>query len=180
MPIVQGRDVLFKSQAGTGKTTMLLIAALQNLDLQDTTVRPQVMILTPSREVAFRTQKELAALGSQLSFKSFTFSYDRSFKDQADELRLDGCEVIIGTPGRLHDLIRRKVLAVDNLRMFCMDEADDMLEKGFGDTIDEIMKVVPHDAQKVVLYSAMHPANGYEFYKSFMKEPVTIVLRGSI
>jgi translation initiation factor 4A len=98
-----------------------------------------------------------------------------SIREDITRLR-DGCQVVVGTPGRLHDMIRRGALRTDSLRILCLDESDEMLSKGFKDQIHDLFQLFPPDIQ-VALFSATMPADVLELSKKFMRDPIRILVK---
>ena len=172
-PIVRGRDVIAQSQSGTGKTAVFSISALQLLD--DRVKDPQVMVLSPTRELAEQTQRVVASLGDFMSAKCHACIGGRSLGDDRKALQA-GCQVVSGTPGRVYDLIKRGDLTTRDLKVFIIDEADEMLNKGFKEQIYDIYRYLPPSTQ-VVLVSATLPVEVLEMTDKFMQDPVRILVK---
>ena len=172
-PIVRGRDVIAQSQSGTGKTAVFSISALQLLD--DRVKDPQVMVLSPTRELAEQTQRVVASLGDFMSAKCHACIGGRSLGDDRKALQA-GCQVVSGTPGRVYDLIKRGDLTTRDLKAFIIDEADEMLNKGFKEQIYDIYRYLPPSTQ-VVLVSATLPVEVLEMTDKFMQDPVRILVK---
>jgi ATP-dependent RNA helicase len=152
-PIIQGRDVIAQSQSGTGKTAVFSISTLQSINTS--TNETQALILSPTRELAEQTQKVLLALGDFMNVQCHACIGGKNVGE--DIRRLDyGVQVVSGTPGRVYDMIRKKHLRTRNLKMLIIDEADEMLNKGFKDQIYDIYRYLPPSTQ-VVLVSATLP-----------------------
>lgn len=171
--IVSGRDVIAQAQSGTGKTATFSISALQVIDTQ--TRETQVLILGPTRELALQIQKVVLALGDYMNVQCHA-SYGGT--NVAEDMRkLDyGQHIVAGTPGRVVDMIRRRNLRTRAIRMFILDEADEMLDKGFKEQIYDVYRYLPPGTQ-VVLVSATLPHEILEMTSKFMSNPVRILVK---
>nr|CAD7396780.1 unnamed protein product [Timema cristinae] len=146
-PIVKGRDVIAQAQSGTGKTATFSIAILQSLD---TTVREsQVLCLSPTRELATQIQKVILALGDFMNVQCHACIGGTNLGE--DIRKLDyGQHVVSGTPGRVfgnRHMIRRRVLRTRSIKMLVLDEADEMLNKGFKEQIYDVYRYLPPATQ---------------------------------
>jgi ATP-dependent RNA helicase len=174
-PIIRGRDVIAQSQSGTGKTAVFSIAALQLLE--ETSREVQVLILSPTRELAEQTQKVISSLGDFLNVKCHACIGGKSLGEDCKQLERGGVQVVSGTPGRVYDLIRRSnVLSTAHLKAMILDEADEMLAKGFKAQIYDIYRYLPASTQ-VVLLSATLPVSVLEITQKFMNDPVRILVK---
>ncbi|KAL7484632.1 hypothetical protein ACHAW6_010267 [Cyclotella cf. meneghiniana] len=172
-PIVRGRDVIAQSQSGTGKTAVFSISALQLLDERSS--EPQVLILSPIRELAEQTQRVVASLGDFMNVKVHACIGGKSLGEDRKILQ-QGVQIISGTPGRVYDLIKRGDLRTRALKAFIIDEADEMLNKGFKEQIYDIYRHLPPQSQ-VVLVSATLPVEVLEMTRKFMNDPVRILVK---
>lgn len=172
-PITSGRDVIAQSQSGTGKTAVFSMGILQMLDT--TSSDTQALVLSPTRELAEQTQKVILALGDFMNVQCHACIGGKSIGE--DIRRLDyGVQVVSGTPGRVFDMIRRRNLRTRNLKMLVIDEADEMLNKGFKEQIYDIYRYLPPSTQ-VVLISATMPQEVLDMTKKFMNMPVKILVK---
>ncbi|CAM9845810.1 unnamed protein product [Ectocarpus sp. 6 AP-2014] len=172
-PITSGRDVIAQSQSGTGKTAVFSMGILQMLDT--TSSDTQALVLSPTRELAEQTQKVILALGDFMNVQCHACIGGKSIGE--DIRRLDyGVQVVSGTPGRVFDMIRRRNLRTRNLQMLVIDEADEMLNKGFKEQIYDIYRYLPPSTQ-VVLISATMPQEVLDMTKKFMNMPVKILVK---
>ncbi|PSN40600.1 Eukaryotic initiation factor 4A-III [Blattella germanica] len=155
-PIVKGRDVIAQAQSGTGKTATFSISILQSLD---TTVREsQVLCLSPTRELATQIQKVILALGDFMNVQCHACIGGTNLGE--DIRKLDyGQHVVSGTPGRVFDMIRRRVLRTRSIKMLVLDEADEMLNKGFKEQIYDVYRYLPPATQVDWLTEKMREAN---------------------
>jgi len=173
LPIVSGRDVIAQAQSGTGKTATFSISILQSIDTQNK--ETQALVLSPTRELAQQIQKVLYALGSSMSVEVHACIGGKSVGE--DIKRLDnGVQIVSGTPGRVFDMIRRKHLRTQNIKMLILDEADEMLGRGFREQIYDVYRYLPPLVQ-CVLASATLPREVLEMTRKFMNEPVRILVK---
>lgn len=171
--IINGRDVIAQAQSGTGKTATFSISVLQGLN---TTIREtQALILSPTRELAGQIQKVILALGDYMNVQCHACVGGTNVGE--DIRKLDyGQHVVSGTPGRVFDMIRRRNLRTRSIKMLVMDEADEMLNKGFKEQIYDIYRYLPPGAQ-VVLLSATLPHEILEMTSKFMTNPIRILVK---
>ncbi|CAD6992810.1 unnamed protein product [Ceratitis capitata] len=171
-PIVKGRDVIAQAQSGTGKTATFSISILQSLD---TTLREtQVLCLSPTRELAVQIQKVILALGDFMNVQCHVCSGTNLGEDIR---KLDyGQHIVSGTPGRVFDMIKRRVLRTRAIKMLVLDEADEMLNKGFKEQIYDVYRYLP-PATQVVLISATLPHEILEMTSKFMTDPIRILVK---
>jgi len=173
VPIIMGRDVIAQAQSGTGKTATFSIGILQSIDTQSN--ETQALVLSPTRELAQQIQKVLMALGSYMSVEVHACIGGKSIGD--DIRRLDaGVQVVSGTPGRVFDMIKRKNLRTRNIKMLVLDEADEMLSRGFKEQIYDVYRYLPPLTQ-VVLVSATLPREVLEMTRKFMNNPMRILVK---
>ncbi|KPP71322.1 eukaryotic initiation factor 4A-III-like, partial [Scleropages formosus] len=170
--IIKGRDVIAQSQSGTGKTATFCVSVLQCLDIQ---VREtQALILAPTRELAVQIQKVLLALGDFMNVQCHACIGGTNVGE--DIRKLDyGQHVVAGTPGRVFDMIRRRSLRTRAIKMLVLDEADEMLNKGFKEQIYDVYRYLP-PATQVVLISATLPHEILEMTNKFMTDPIRILV----
>lgn len=168
-----GRDVIAQAQSGTGKTATFSIAILQQCDIS--TREPQALVLSPTRELAVQIQKVILALGDYMSIQCHSCIGGTNVGE--DIRKLDyGQHAISGTPGRVSDMIKRGNLRTRAIRMLVLDEADEMLNKGFKEQIYDVYRYLPPDTQ-VVLVSATLPAEVLEMTAKFMTNPLRILVK---
>ena len=172
-PIIRGRDIIAQSQSGTGKTAVFSISALQLLE--ERVKDPQVLIVSPTRELAEQTQRVVSSLGDFMSIKCHACIGGKSLGEDRKVLQA-GCQVLSGTPGRVYDLIKRGDLVTRALKALIIDEADEMLNKGFKEQIYDIYRYLPPSTQ-VVLVSATLPAEVLDMTTKFMNDPVRILVK---
>lgn len=170
---MKGRDVIAQAQSGTGKTATFSIAILQSMD---TTLREtQVLCLSPTRELAVQIQKVILALGDFMNVQCHACIGGTNLGE--DIRKLDyGQHVVSGTPGRVFDMIKRRVLRTRSIKMLVLDEADEMLNKGFKEQIYDVYRYLP-PATQVCLISATLPHEILEMTSKFMTDPIRILVK---
>jgi translation initiation factor 4A len=173
MPLVKGVDIIAQAQSGTGKTATFTIGILQRLDFSIPDC--QALILAPTRELAQQIQKVVIALGDYLNAKCHACIGGTRVSDDITKLR-SGVHIVVGTPGRVYDMLCRNVLRPDKIKMFILDEADEMLSRGFKDQIYDIFQALPPRTQ-VGLFSATMPPEALEITQRFMNSPIRILVK---
>mmetsp|Transcript_37617 Transcript_37617/g.55408 ORF Transcript_37617/g.55408 Transcript_37617/m.55408 type:complete len:398 (-) Transcript_37617:43-1236(-) len=172
-PTILGRDLIAQAQSGTGKTATFAIGTLAGLDVK--TKQCQSLILAPTRELAQQIQKVVVALGDYLDITVHACVGGTAVRDDIRTLQ-GGVHIVVGTPGRVYDMINRRALRLDNITQFFLDEADEMLSRGFKDQIYDIFKFLPETVQ-VCLFSATMPLDVLEVTQRFMRDPVRILVK---
>jgi translation initiation factor 4A len=173
LPIIQGFDTIAQAQSGTGKTATFSIGILQQIDTS--ILECQALILAPTRELAQQIQKVVHALGIYMKARCHSCIGGTSVSDDIDRLQ-EGVHVIVGTPGRVFDMISRSVLRPQTIKVFVLDEADDMLSRGFREQIYAIFTSLPRNVH-VGLFSATMPQEALEITERFMDNPVKILVK---
>ncbi|KAL2178871.1 P-loop containing nucleoside triphosphate hydrolase protein [Thermothelomyces heterothallicus CBS 202.75] len=173
MPVIKGHDVIAQAQSGTGKTATFSISVLQKID--PNLKQCQALILAPTRELAQQIQKVVVAIGDFMNIECHACIGGTSVREDMKALQ-DGPQVVVGTPGRVQDMIQRRFLKTDNIKMFVLDEADEMLSRGFTEQIYDIFQLLPQSTQ-VVLLSATMPQDVLEVTNKFMRDPVRILVK---
>ena len=173
LPIIQGNDVIAQAQSGTGKTAAFAIGTLQLVDPEKDEI--QCLILSPTRELAHQTSIVYQFLGEYLKVKVSLLIGGTRVGTDIDKLK-EGPQVLVGSPGRVLDLIKRKKITLGYLQSFVLDEADEMLSKGFLETMKEIISLIPTTA-KILLFSATMPKDIVEMTTKFMKDPAKILVK---
>ena len=173
LPIIKGRDVIAQAQSGTGKTAAFAIGTLQLIEPENDEL--QCLVLSPTRELANQTSIVYQFLGEYLNIKITLLIGGLKVGGDINKLK-ENPQIIVGSPGRVLDLIRRKRISLSYLKSFVLDEADEMLSKGFLDTIREIISLIP-TTTKILLFSATMPRDIVELTTHFMKEPAKILVK---
>ncbi|XP_060886611.1 eukaryotic translation initiation factor 4A1A [Labrus mixtus] len=174
IPCIKGYDVIAQAQSGTGKTATFAISILQQVDveLRDT----QALVLAPTRELAQQIQKVVLALGDYMGAICYACIGGTNIRCESQKLTAEPPHIVVGTPGRVFDMLNRGHISSKYIKMFVLDEADEMLSRGFKEQIYDIFRKLVSSAQ-VVLLSATMPADVLEVTKKFMREPVRILVK---
>ena len=171
LPIMEGKDVIGQAYTGTGKTAAYGIPTLEKVDPKDH--RIQSIILCPTRELAIQVSEELKKLSLyKKGVKVLPIFGGQPIERQITALR-QGVHIIIGTPGRVMDHMRRRTLSLAAVRLVILDEADEMLDMGFRDDIETILRGIPRQRQ-MVLFSATMPQGILDITKRFQNNPVMV------
>ena len=173
--LLTGTDALGKAQTGTGKTAAFSLPVLNKINLSQH--KPQAIVMAPTRELAIQVAAEIKVLGQNIKgLKVLEIYGGASIVDQMRALK-NGAHIVVGTPGRVKDLITRKQLHLDEVSTFVLDEADEMLKMGFVDDVTWIMEQAPETAQRV-LFSATMPPIVKEIVDRFLRDPARIDVAG--
>ena len=169
-PVINGNDCVIQAQSGTGKTATFTIAALQIVekDLESC----QAIILNPTREIADQTLNVVRSLGAYLNLNIQGVIGGK--KINLNEI--SKANILVATPGRIFDLITKGMINMSTLRLIILDEADQMLDKGFKEQISEIFKYV-HPTTQISVYSATMPNDIIFLTDKFMKDPIKILIK---
>lgn len=174
VPIIKGRDVIAQAQSGTGKTSMVAITVCQIADTS--TKQVQALIVSPTRELASQTEKVILTVGDYMNIQAHTCIGGKSMGEDIKKLEKGGFHVVSGTPGRVCDMIKRRTINTKSVKLMVLDEADEMLSRGFKDQIYFLYRHLPADIQ-VVLISATLPDEILEMTHKFMTDPVRILVK---
>jgi translation initiation factor 4A len=171
-PIVDGRDVIGQAQSGTGKTATFSIGALSRIDLSKNT--NQVLIMSPTHELTRQITKVIKSLSEMMvGIRIKTIVGGSSIDDDVAYMHETPPHVIVGCPGRVYDMIRRRHINASTLKLVVLDEADEMLSQGFKDQVYNIFQHLNTEVQ-IALFSATLPPNIYDLTDKFMRNPVKI------
>jgi translation initiation factor 4A len=173
MPTLTGRDVIAQAQSGTGKTATFAIGILQTLDVQ--VKECQSLVLAPTRELAQQIVKVITSLGDFMSIAIHACVGGTAVRDDIRTLQ-EGVHVVVGTPGRVYDMIQRRALRLEAVKMFVLDEADEMLSRGFKEQIYDVFKYMPETVQ-CCIFSATMPLEVLEVTSKFMRDPIRILVK---
>ncbi len=169
--ILKGSDVIGQAQTGTGKTCAFGIPAIEMIDPNSEDI--QVLVLCPTRELAIQSSEELKSVSKYKSKIRILPVYGGQPIDRQIMALKKRPQIIIGTPGRVMDHMRRRTLKLANLKMIILDEADEMLNMGFREDIDVILEKVPEERQ-TILFSATMPKEILDLTSKYQKEPIHI------
>lgn len=171
--VLSGADVIGQAQTGTGKTASFGLPILQEVDPQSVNI--QALIISPTRELAVQTQEELQRLGKNRHAKVIAVYGGSDIRRQIQQLK-NHPQIVVGTPGRLLDHINRRTLKLEHIQQVVLDEADEMLDMGFVDDIENILKTVPEEHQ-TLLYSATMPKPIMHIAAKFMQNPKIVKIK---
>jgi len=170
-PLLEGNDLLGQAQTGTGKTAAFALPLLSRIDLKQS--KPQLLVLAPTRELAIQVAEAFQSYARHLKgFHVLPIYGGQSYEIQLRQLRR-GVHVVVGTPGRVMDHIRRKTLQLDALTGLVLDEADEMLRMGFIDDVEWILEHTPADRQ-IALFSATMPPVIRKVADKYLNDPVVV------
>ena len=172
-PIVLGRDTIGQAQSGTGKTATFSIGMLQLVDISLN--QCQGLVVAPTRELAQQIHRVVTQLGDFMQIKCHACIGGTAVRDDIRTLER-GVHIVVGTPGRVFDMISRDHLSTQALKLLILDEADEMLSRGFKEQIQEIFKRLPGNIQ-VALFSATMPPEILQITEQFMRDPIRILVK---
>ena len=173
-PIMAGRDLIVRSKTGTGKTAAFGIPLLERIPAG--TRKASALVLCNTRELALQVSQEIEGLGKHKDLRVIAVYGGAAMQQQTDALK-GGAEVIVGTPGRVYDHIRRGTLKLSETRIAVLDEADEMLSAGFYEEVTRILDHLPPDRQ-TLLFSATVPPDIEQLATKYLRDPETILLSG--
>ena len=172
--ILKGKDVLGQAQTGTGKTAAFALPLLSNIDLQQKD--PQVLVLTPTRELAIQVAEAFQIYAKFI--KGFHVAPIYGGQDYSGQLRMlrRGAHVVVGTPGRVMDHMRKGTLKLNNLTCLVLDEADEMLRMGFIDDVEWVLEQLPEQRQ-IALFSATMPTAIRRIANNYLRDPEHVTIK---
>lgn len=173
VPMSKRSDILAQSQSGTGKTGAFTIGALSVVD--SSIKAPQVLVICPTRELSQQTERVAQAIGSYMGLKVLSATGGNQLRSDIQTLKA-GAQFIVGTPGRIFDLICRGELTVDQMKYVILDEADQMLEDLFAEQIKVILNSQFPTTTSLALFSATMPKNVLEIAETYLNNPVRILI----
>jgi translation initiation factor 4A len=172
-PIIMKKDIIAQAQSGSGKTATFVISMLQNIDHED--LKCQALIIAPTRELAIQIADVVKNLGLYLKISVHLCTGGTQIMEDKKKLK-DGVHIVVGTPGRIRDMMNRQILNPTYLKMLIIDEADEMLGLGFLEQINEIIKMIPPDCQ-ICLFSATIPPEIIKLTENIMNDPAKILVK---
>jgi len=173
VPMSKHIDILAQSQSGTGKTGAFTIGSLSVVD--PTIKYPQVLVICPTRELSQQTERVATSISNYMNIKTLSATGGNRLQADISTLRA-GAQFIVGTPGRIFDLIRRGDLCVDYMKYVILDEADQMLDDLFSEQIKTILDSHFPESTRLALFSATMPPNVIEIAENYLSNPVRILL----
>lgn len=171
-PTIQGRDIIGQARSGTGKTGTFGISILERIDEKDS--KTQSLILAPTRELVEQITMVIQEIGMYLDVTVEGFVGGRSIRDDINKLK-KGVQIVVGTPGRIGDLIDKGKLNLDDIKIFVMDEVDEMLSRGFIEQVQKIFVELDESAQ-IALFSATITNEVKFLSNKMMKDPIKIFI----
>lgn len=169
--VLEGHDVIAQAQTGTGKTAAFGIPLVQSITDHR---HIQALIMTPTRELAIQVAEEISKIGRTTRIKALPVYGGQPIERQIKALK-NNVQIVIGTPGRLIDHINRRTIKLDHIKFLVLDEADEMLDMGFVDDMEEIMRNLP-DERQTLLFSATMPRPILSLTKKYMKAPQNVAV----
>lgn len=174
LPTLSGKDTIAQAQSGTGKTGAFSVSILQSID--ETKNETQAVVMAPTRELAMQIYEVMTSLGSFMKDLKIKLLIGGVSVDHDFESLRTKHHIIIGCPGRIHDMMKRQKINTNTIKMMVIDEADEMLSAGFKDQVYNIFQFLNNDIQ-VVLYSATLPEEIQSLTSKFMRDPVKILVK---
>ena len=171
--LAKTRDIIALAQTGTGKTAAFGLPIIQKIDAKQRV--PQALVLCPTRELCLQLSADLNDYSKYYNDVKVLPVYGGSSIDSQIRALKRGVQIIVATPGRLIDLLNRKVMSLDLVHTVVLDEADEMLNMGFTESIDDILSRVPKD-RSMLLFSATMPNEIAKITKKYMDSPIEIVI----
>jgi ATP-dependent RNA helicase DeaD len=172
--MLTGVDVIGQAQTGTGKTAAFALPILHNFKHQKL---PQALVLAPTRELALQVADSMTEYGKHLHVRVLAVYGGQPYGPQINQLKR-GVDIVVGTPGRLNDLLERKVLQLNEVRTVVLDEADEMLNMGFIEEVEKILGTTPPERQ-TALFSATMPVRIRKLADRFMRDPQAVTVKRS-
>lgn len=172
--VMAGKDVIGQAQTGTGKTAAFALPILNSLEMANQNV--QALVISPTRELAIQTQEEVYRLGHFKKARAQVVYGGADIRRQIRSIKHNDPQIIVGTPGRLLDLIDRHALKIEHIKTLVLDEADEMLDMGFIEDIEKILTHVPNKHQ-TLLFSATMPAPIMRISEKFMDHPEIVKIK---
>jgi translation initiation factor 4A len=175
LPIIQGKDVIAQAQSGCGKTGAFTIATLQRIDVS--LCKTQALIMAPTHELVNQISMVIQSIGNCMEgLVVKTLVGGTSIIEDAEQMKKSTPHIIVGTAGRIFDMIRRRHLSMRDIKIFTLDEADEMLSRGFKDQIYNIFQHFGEDVQ-AILFSATIPDEMIQISSKFMRNPLRIEVK---
>jgi ATP-dependent RNA helicase DeaD len=171
--IIENRDLIGLAQTGTGKTAAFGLPMIQRIDINNKSV--QGLVIAPTRELCVQIAKDFKAFSKYMKGLSVATIYGGASMDKQSREIKSGAQIVVATPGRLMDMIRRRMIKINKVSYAVLDEADEMLNMGFKEDIDGILEQTPEE-KLTWLFSATMPKEVAKISKSYMKDPIEITV----
>ncbi|MGN0592448.1 MAG: DEAD/DEAH box helicase [Ruminococcus sp.] len=176
-PLLEGRDVIGKSNTGTGKTAAFSLPIIEQIT-EETCHHVNALILCPTRELAMQACEEIAKFSKFKKYVKPAAVYGGASMERQIYALKNGANIVVGTPGRVLDHLRRRTLKLQNLRTIVLDEADEMLNMGFREDIEAVLAQIP-ETRQTVLFSATMPPAILQITKQFQTDPVLVQIQSA-
>jgi translation initiation factor 4A len=173
LPFIKSRDLIAQAQSGSGKTGAFTIGSLQIIDSEKSEV--QALILAPTRELAQQIYDVYVFIGEYMKVKVLNLIGGTEVKESIKALE-NGVQIVVGSPGRVLDMLKKNYLKLSDLKVLILDEADDLLQKGFLENMKEIISLIPTEC-RINLFSATMPKEIVSLTDNFMNNPVKILVK---
>jgi superfamily II DNA/RNA helicase len=174
-PILKGFDLIAQAQSGTGKTASFSIGGLSKIDISDNST--QALVIVPTHELAHQITDVITCLSNMMTgIRIKTIVGGTSIDEDAQEMRNNTPHFIVGCPGRVYDMIKRRHINANKIKIVILDEADEMLSSGFKEQVYNIFKYLNKNVQ-IALFSATLPDNIFQITNKFMRNPVKICVK---
>jgi len=170
--MLTGVDVIGQAQTGTGKTAAFALPILHKFQYQK---QPQALVLAPTRELALQVADSIIEYGKHLGVRVLAVYGGQAYGPQISSIKR-GVDIVVGTPGRLNDLLERKILDLGHIKTVVLDEADEMLNMGFLEEVEKILATMPADRQ-TALFSATMPPRIRTLANRFMRDPQSVIIK---
>src|SRR5512147_471833 len=170
--MLTGADVIGQAQTGTGKTAAFALPILNNFTHQRNV---QALVLAPTRELALQVADSMVEYGKHLKVRVLAVYGGQAYGPQISSIKR-GVDIVVGTPGRLNDLLERKILDLSHVKTVVLDEADEMLNMGFIEEVEKILATTPAERQ-MALFSATLPARIRTLANRFMRDPQSVLIK---
>lgn len=174
IPVMKGKDILAQAQSGTGKTGAFTVGYLSRID--PTLDKTQILVISPTRELAGQNYDVAVEMSQYMNLRIKMLIGGTSVNDDKRELENNTPHIIVGTPGRIQDMLKRDYLKTDHIKMFVVDEADEMFSKGFKEQLYNILQYMNNDIQ-LSLFSATMPGEVISLTDKFMRNPTKILVK---
>ena len=170
--MLTGVDVIGQAQTGTGKTAAFALPILHKYQYQK---QPQALVLAPTRELALQVADSIIEYGKHLNVRVLAVYGGQAYGPQISSIKR-GVDIVVGTPGRLNDLLERKILDLSHIKTVVLDEADEMLNMGFLEEVEKILATMPAERQ-TALFSATMPPRIRTLANRFMRDPQSVIIK---
>ena len=175
LPLLDTRDIIAQAQSGTGKTACFAIGALEKVDTSMKNI--QIIVLSPTRELSCQIKNVIDLMGQYIyNLKTHLLIGGTSTENDITELKKNTPHILVGCPGRVNDMLRRKNISKDFIKLIILDEADEMLSSGFKEQVYSVFQYLSNDIQ-IALFSATIPGQLYSLTDKFMRNPIKIIVK---